>query len=189
VDGQDLGPPVLVDGYANGWRVDPTGEPLEVRLRWEPQRRIWQGLGISAAALLLCLLILLAPFLRSARASGGSAAPIARETGEGPVLAAPGRPQVLAPVVVLVVFGLAAGPVVGVAAGALTATALVLAPARWLLAFGAALALVAAGAYTALQQQRYGYPPDFAWPTNFALAHDLGWLSVALLLGAALKKS
>ena len=66
-------------------------------------------------------------------------------------------------------------------AGALAALALVVAPARWLLAFGGALALAAAGAYVAVQQQRYGYPPDFAWPTNTPLAHDLGWLAVALV--------
>jgi hypothetical protein len=183
--GRDLGPPVLVDGYANGWRIEPTGAPLDVRLRWEPQRRIWQGLAVSAAALLLCLFILLVSFLRSGRGSGGQAARIATETGGGPEVAAPARPHALAPLVVLVVFGLAAGPAVGVAAGVVTAAALVLRPVRWLLAFGAALALAAAGGYTALQQQRYGYPPDFAWPANFPLAHHLGWLSVALLAGTA----
>ena len=189
VDDEDLGPPVLVDGYANGWRIDPTGEPFDVRLRWTPQSRIWQGLAVSAAALVLCLGILLASFLRSGRAWGRGAAPSATKTGDGPELAPPGRPHVLAPVVVLMVFGLAAGPVVGVVAAALTAAAVVVPPLRRLLGFGAALALGAAGAYTALQQQRYGYPPDFAWPANFPRAHDLGWLAVALLTGSTLKKS
>lgn len=189
VDGRDLGPPVLVDGYANGWRIEPTGEPLDVRLRWEPQRRIWLGLAASAVALLLCLCILFVSFLRSARDRGAQRPPTARETGEAPELAGPGRPHALAPVVVLVVFGLAAGPVVGVAAAVVTAAALFIAPLRWVLAFGAAGALAAAGAYVAIQQRRYGYPPDFAWPVNFPRAHDLGWLSVALLTGSALKKS
>jgi hypothetical protein len=45
---------------------------------------------------------------------------------------------------------------------------------------GAALALAAAGAYTAFQQYRYAYPPDFAWPVNVERAHLLGWLAVAL---------
>ena len=189
VDGERLGPPVLVDGYANGWRLDPTGEPLDVRLRWTPQRTVWIGLAVSAAALLVCLGILLASFRRSRRDRGGSVAAIANGTDEGPVLAAPGRPHVLAPVAVLVAFGLAAGPVVGAAAAAVTLAAVLVRPARWALGLGAAGALALAGAYVAVQQHRYGYPQDFAWPLNFARAHDLGWLSVALLAGTALKKS
>ena len=94
----------------------------------------------------------------------------------------------LAPVVVLVVFGLAAGPLVGAVAAAVTAAAVLVRPLRWVLGLGAAAALAAVGAYVALQQHRYGYPPDFAWPVNFPLAHHLGWLSVALLTGSALKK-
>ena len=188
VDGEDLGPPDLVDGYANGWRIEPTGEPLAVRLRWTPQARIWQGLAVSGAALVLCLAIIVTSFLRRRRSADPEPAPVSSTEGE-PELVAPGRPHVLAPAAVLVAFGMAAGPVVGVAAALVTAAALVLAPLRWVLAFGAALALGLAGAYVALQQHRYGYPPDFAWPVNVPRAHDLGWLAVALLTGASLKKS
>ena len=189
VGGRDLGPPVLVDGYANGWRIEPTGETLDVRLRWEPQQRIWLGLAVSGVALLLCLATLAVSFLRSRRDTGGAAASSATEAVEGgPELAAPGRPHVLAPVVVLALFGVAAGPVVGGVAAALTALAVLARPGRWLLGLGAAAALAAAGAYTAVQQHRYGYPPDFAWPANFPLAHHLGWLSVALLAGSGLQK-
>ena len=189
VDGVDLGPPVLVDGYANGWRIDPTGEPLDVRLRWEPQRRIWLGLGVSAVALLLCLSIVLVSFRRPRdRPLRGSRPDPAANSGVDARFAAPAQPHVLAPLVVLVVFGLAVGPVVGAAAAALTTLAFVVRPFRWVLALGGAAALAAAGAYVALQQHRYGYPPDFAWPANFPLAHHLGGLSLALLTGAALKK-
>ena len=188
VGGADLGPPVLVDGYANGWRIAPTGEPLDVRLRWEPQRGIWLGLAVSGVALLLCVGIVVASFRRSARDPGAQPPPNARRADEAPELAPPGRPHVLAPVAVAVVFGLAAGPLVGGAAAALTALAVLARPFRWVLALGAAAALAAAGGYTALEQHRYGYPPDFAWPAHFALAHHLGWLAVALLAGSALKK-
>jgi hypothetical protein len=91
----------------------------------------------------------------------------------------------VAPVLVAVVFGLAADPRIGLAAGALTALAIVVPLARWPLAFGGALALAAAGAYVALQQYRYAYPPDFAWPTNTPLAHELGWFAVALVTATA----
>jgi hypothetical protein len=153
-----------------------------VHLRWTPQQQVWTGLAVSAAALLLCVLILLVSFVRFGRS------PIPR-TGDEPELASPARPHLLAPLVVVVAFGIAAGPLVGAVAGAVTLLAVVLAPARWLLGFGAAVALAAAGAYVALQQHRYGYPPDFAWPVNVERAADLGWLSVALLAGSALKKT
>jgi hypothetical protein len=86
----------------------------------------------------------------------------------------------VAPLLVAVAFGLAADPLLGLAAGLVTALAIVVRPARWALAFGGAAALAAAGAYTALQQLRYRYPPDFAWPVNVERAHLLGWLAVAL---------
>lgn len=61
-DGKDLGAPTLVDGYANGWRVPAArdGRPIEITLEWTPQRTVWIALGLSAAAMLLCLGIVLA---------------------------------------------------------------------------------------------------------------------------------
>jgi hypothetical protein len=85
------------------------------------------------------------------------------------------------PLLVLLGASVAAGPIVGAVAALVVAVAVVVRPARWALALAPAAALAAAGAYTAFQQARYDYPPDFAWPVNFELAHHLGWLSVALL--------
>jgi hypothetical protein len=100
----------------------------------------------------------------------------------------PGAPSVLAALVVTVVFLAAAGLAVGVLAGAATLAATRWKAARWVLAFGAAAALAAAGAYTVGQQARYGYPPDFAWPANVERAHGLGWLAVALLTASVLPR-
>ena len=36
--GQDLGPPQLVDGGFNGWRLPPTERPVEVTMHWTAQR-------------------------------------------------------------------------------------------------------------------------------------------------------
>ena len=86
----DLGPPELVDGFANGWPVTqadltalgvtnspaapPTrAAPLDggpepttagdftVSLVWTPQKKIWIALGISGVALLFCLLVAVLP--------------------------------------------------------------------------------------------------------------------------------
>jgi hypothetical protein len=63
-----LGKPVLIDGFANGWKV--TGADLvkagssgsfDVTLRWTPQSRVNVGLIVSALTILLCLLLAYLP--------------------------------------------------------------------------------------------------------------------------------
>ncbi|MHB1711303.1 MAG: alpha-(1-_3)-arabinofuranosyltransferase domain-containing protein [Acidimicrobiales bacterium] len=68
VRGRSLGAPVLVDGFANGWRIDPSalGPALRngafsVTLRWTPQRRVDLALVISSLSILLCLLLAFLP--------------------------------------------------------------------------------------------------------------------------------
>ena len=59
----DLGPPQLVDGFANGWHVTPAdlralgGSSFTVQLTWTPQRLVWAALAVSGATLLLCLVL------------------------------------------------------------------------------------------------------------------------------------
>ena len=58
VDDGDGRAPKLVDGYANGWRVDPKdSSSMSITLEWTPQRWVWRALAISAAVLLLCVAI------------------------------------------------------------------------------------------------------------------------------------
>ena len=68
IDGRSLGPPVLIDGYANGWRVDPAtlesalhNGTVTVVLQWVPQRRVLIGLVISALSILACLFLACLP--------------------------------------------------------------------------------------------------------------------------------
>jgi hypothetical protein len=65
---KSLGPAMLVDGFANGWIVDPaklggavTGDALDLTLTWAPQRPVNLAVVISAAAALLCLFLALVP--------------------------------------------------------------------------------------------------------------------------------
>jgi hypothetical protein len=56
VSGADVGTRRVVDGYANGWIVDPDeAGTLVVHLRWAPQRLVWVTLVVSALAVLLCV--------------------------------------------------------------------------------------------------------------------------------------
>src|SRR5690606_13155611 len=56
--GTDLGPPRLVDGYANGWFIPPSADPTDIRLEWTPQRTVRWGFLATAVTALLCTAVL-----------------------------------------------------------------------------------------------------------------------------------
>ena len=68
----DLGTPLLVDGFANGWHVTAAdlravgGPGFTVELTWAPQNEVWAALALSGLTLLLCLALGLLP-VRSRR--------------------------------------------------------------------------------------------------------------------------
>jgi arabinofuranan 3-O-arabinosyltransferase len=84
VDGHDLGPPILVDGYAAGWRVDLPGTTHVATIRYGPQRITDAGFALSGATVLGCLALLLlrAPPRRIAFRRGPPA--VAVPTGPAP---------------------------------------------------------------------------------------------------------
>lgn len=57
-DGVDLGPPRLVDGFANGWMLDPPDSEVVVELRFAPQRDVNLALALSALGVVLCVALL-----------------------------------------------------------------------------------------------------------------------------------
>ena len=76
--GHDLGAPMLVDAFANGWRVDPAtvagaihDGTLTVTLAWAPQRSVDIALLISALVVVLCVVLALVP-------GGGAAGGVGR---------------------------------------------------------------------------------------------------------------
>jgi arabinofuranan 3-O-arabinosyltransferase len=182
VGGKDLGPPELVDGMANGWRVDPGDRRnLAVTFTWTPQSRVWIALGISVLTVLACLVILVVTRRRRLRRATGASPP-----KFGSPLVLPGRPasnRAAVSGVAAVAVGTAVfvTPWVGVVVGVATVAVLWRPRLRPILSFGAPLALAAAGAYVLVQQTRYNYLPLFEWPTYFDAVHVVGWVAVALL--------
>jgi hypothetical protein len=73
IDGQPLGEPALVDGYAVGWRIDQPGEH-DIQVRFFPQRPTSLGLWFGAAALVGCVGLAVIPnrlrFSRRRRGQG-----------------------------------------------------------------------------------------------------------------------
>jgi hypothetical protein len=58
MDGQPLGPPSLLDGYAIGWRISDPG-PHRFTVEFAPQRPATASLVASLAALAVALVLLL----------------------------------------------------------------------------------------------------------------------------------
>jgi arabinofuranan 3-O-arabinosyltransferase len=138
--GQKLGHSTLIDGFGNGWLVQPTGSgTVSVTLRWTPQTKEDVALAVSALAVVVCVVLALPRRRRrsrgrhragetaaaapagsvSAMADGGtvsSASPGAVTDVDAPELVSPfGDDRPLSPVLATVlaaVCGLAAGVLV-----------------------------------------------------------------------------
>jgi len=196
VDGHDLGRGNLVNGYANGWLVDPKkAHTLDVTLTWTPQRTVWIALAISGVTMLLCTAFALGLLSRRRRAAQAPSPEATRELDDPPAfrspLAAAGtRPRNLVVAAAAIGAGLVAAvlikPLPGLLVGLLVLAALLRPRWRVVLAIGAPLALGIAGLYVLLEQTLNEYPPVFEWPTFFDRVHVLGWLAVALLAADAL---
>ncbi len=170
-----LGPRQLVNGFANGWLVTPTGPgTMEVALRWTPQRQVWAGLALSLAAALACVAVVAATTRRS-RSDPDSA-------GEGlaavAVLGSPASypvgvvPSIGMTAVAAAAAGLAAAavsvPWIGVVTGAALALVARAPAARWLVTLSVPALLVAS---------RLAAQPRLAWLALALLAVDIAvWL-------------
>ncbi len=194
IDGHSLGSPQLIDGFANGWRVDPAGlgaaNPdgvATVDLRWAPQGRVDIGLLVSLLAILACLFLAISPLVRRRFARLG-------DTGaahdDGPRLVAPfaadgPRTPVAAAVMVSVVTGVVAGvitvPVTGVIVAAATLVALTVPRLRMLLGLAAVGCVLAAGVYVIVRQGSAHIVDSGSWPSEFGLASTLTWAGVVFL--------
>ncbi|MBK9178112.1 MAG: DUF3367 domain-containing protein [Acidimicrobiales bacterium] len=182
--GGSLGDPRLVDGFANGWRVDPAtvGADAVIHLRWAPQGIVRFGLAGSAVAVGACIVLLVV--------GGRRRRPVDEQPPERPEpvdpLDAGGAPPPTRTVAVAgVTAGLLAALLIGPLAGVLVAGGAVAAlTTRWgrvAVRVAAVGALALAALYVLVQQYRHQYPADFIWPKNFERTHLLGLLAVAFL--------
>jgi hypothetical protein len=197
VDGHERGKGQLVNGYANGWLVDPKdARTLDVTLTWTPQRTVWIALAISGVMMLLCTALALGLLRRrKAKAAEPQSPEATTELDEPPVFRSPlvaagTRPRSLVVAATAIGAGLLAAalinPLPGLLVGLLVLAALVRPRLRVVLAIGAPVALGLAGLYVLAEQTLNEYPPVFEWPTFFDRVHVLGWLAVALITADAL---
>jgi arabinofuranan 3-O-arabinosyltransferase len=171
-DGDDLGDPEVVDGFANGWRVAPGCEDVE--FAFAPQRFVDVGYAIGGLACLVLLALLLVGGRRRAPAPSPPPADLSIDD----------RPHRL-PLRQALIGGVAAGAVFGfvfaLRAGVLIGpgVAFILwrgfSPRQLILAAGALLALVVPALYLLFPaEDRGGYNNEYA--VEHLGAH---WVAVA----------
>ncbi len=185
VGGRDLGPSTLVDGFANGWLIDPKGHTsLVVSVAWEPQTRVWVALGLSGVACIACIGVAFAT-RRKARAMSRVTTWLDTKfvTTNGTT---PARARVAAATAIAgSVAALIVGPWVGVGVAVAVALAMRLRWARRALVWSGPFLLFMCGLYVVQGQWRNNYPAVFEWPTLFARLNTIGWLAIVLTAASA----
>jgi hypothetical protein len=167
IDGVDLGPPTLTDGYANGWQIPASPTHRTVELRWTPQGSVDLALVVSA----LFALLIVGLLVRTARSSvaqrdTSTTVPIRLHPALVAVLCGVGFFAVAGLPAALAAFGLVAvGRRVGRLPGALLATV-------W--------TLVTLGIVALEYRRDYAAGPD--WPSRFGWASPLTWIAIAAVV-------
>jgi arabinofuranan 3-O-arabinosyltransferase len=191
-DGRDLGPPTLVNGYANGWEV-PAGQTISVHLEWTPQRVVWAALGASLLGVLVALVLAAWPRRAVIDADADARLPLdARPSMARPLrlrrllrYAGP-TPSRLATALTVagawVLGTVVIGALPGVVLGGAALLALRVPRSRPLLTLGGPLLLVGCVGYLAARQWWSDFPSGFAWPTYFEVVHQPAWTAVGLVV-------
>ncbi len=196
VNGHALPPPQLIDGYGNGWLIDPAvygSGPLTFHVEFAPQRIVWIAIALSGLGLVVCLALV--AFGRSRR----DAHALVNRPDEPiePALTLPlgGGGGVASVVSTVVVTGLLALfvalttplhgwalPVLVVGVSTVSVVAL-----RWRRGRGFAAAM-AVGilsltyAYIVISQYRHHHVADFLWPERFMRANLPALAAIFLLV-------
>jgi len=194
-EGRDLGPPTLVNGYANGWKVS-AGTDIAVQLEWAPQRVVRSMIIVSLLFVVAALALALRPRRRPATIDDEGTlrwipladrpsmplrldlARVLRYEGPAPGLFATIATTTAATVAGWAVADLAGGLILGIAA----MLAVRLRETRPLLTIGPPLIFVATVGWIIFQQTTANLPPGFDWPTYLEGAHRPAWIAVLLLV-------
>ena len=185
--GSSLGTPTLIDGFANGWYIDPavTGQSFTVDITWSPQNYVWMGLAISTPWFLgLCVAALILTWRRRSHLQSSRIHPELYRSTNHADLTLTERLGIVALATVLA--AIVGGLVVAVAMAAITA-GLVWSRRRTSLAILAVLGSVGGVVvlYTGLQFRRH-FPNGVEWPSGFLFAHQVGLVAVLTVVSETL---
>lgn len=183
VDGVGLGAPTLVDGFANGWQIEPTerGSTVIVDLEWRPQRKVDLALALSGIGIVVCLILALRP--GPDPVLGRAKKPVIIAWGRR--VKASSRRSVLLAGASATLMGVALTPFPSIASLVPALVLLLVATGRVpprLPSLLAGTCLIIAGGFTTLSQDRNSWYADFSWPHEFEVVHIFGVLCLTLLL-------
>ena len=199
VDGEDLGAPMLIDGYANGWKLEPASGGVapnsaqRVVIEWRPQRVVDASLWLSMAAVAAALSIVVLTSSRARRDGLRSSAGAPTSVAAGPAFVgllrepiATGR-VATALVVTLVggVAGLLVAPVVGFVVAVVLVGARVHRRLRSVAVAIPPLVVFGVGVFMAVSQLVRDLPPRFDWPSQFEVLRIPTWIALFVFVGEA----
>jgi arabinofuranan 3-O-arabinosyltransferase len=187
--GRSLGPPQLIDGFANGWPLPAiaAGRTVVYHLDWAPQNVIWAALTVSAAGIIVCALLAVWP-PRAERRSRRHAGPGPLPASWAGFLAWPGRgwargswrTTLLSAVVWGLLTAAVSRPAIGAVAALAVAAGLSLRWGRAAVRVSGALVLLYLPVYVVEQQVSHRYWPSIDWPGQLSSANDIAWAALAL---------
>ena len=184
-DGHALGAPTPIDGYANGWRINPSCH--QVRFAFGPNTLAAIGYLISALTGIACLLIVLAAGIRNRRPSGERPPIRQLDVPERDGADAPWRPE--RAVAVALLAGAAFGFVFGAGAGVASVPAIAI--ILWRGVGARALTLLAGALLTVVVPLLYVVHPGnaaggnhYGYATHHMAAHWVGVAAIGLLIAA-----
>ena len=197
VGGESLGEPVLIDGFANGWLVDPTtiGSDFTVKLVWTPQKVVWTAVAASSVWFLGVCVLAFVTSRRRRRAFGNGADDVDTSDDEQrPVFLDPRaallRPSTRAGIGVatasMLLSGAVGGVTVGLATGAVVALAAFTRRGRWALLAAPITTLgMVVVIYVGLQVRRR-LQPGVEWPSGFGPVHQLALIATFCVVSETL---
>ena len=178
--GASLGTPTLIDGFANGWLIDPAtaGTSFTVDITWAPQKVVWAGLALSTPWFLgLCVAAIAVAWRRRRQRTIPDATDPALISSELP--ASVSTATRVGALLALTVFSAIVGGFGVAIAMALISGLMLWTRKRTLIAALALLGSIGGIVvlYVGLQYRRH-YLNGVEWPSGFWIAHQLGLVAV-----------
>ena len=200
VNGHELPAPQVINGYGNGWFIDPAvygSGPLVFHAEWTPQRIVWVAIALSLVGVLACLILVVV-----GRARRDAHATVNRPDEPldptitiplvGDLAAAGRRASVRLTVITSVAIGAFVAvttplhglglPLVVLGVMAVTAVAFRWRRGRGLAALGSLGLLGLTYLYIVISQLRHKHVADFLWPERFTRANLPALAAIFLLL-------
>jgi arabinofuranan 3-O-arabinosyltransferase len=175
-DGADLGTPVLINGYANGWLLPASATSRAITLEWTPQHTMNLALMLSLVAGLAVIGILVRTRRTLLPAS-------IDDIGDDTSWSGVRQDSPIVAVVLVGLFAFVAGPLVALGAAIVLLTRR---RAPWLpIAVVVGLGGIVAG-LVIVSQWHFHYPPGPDWPSRFGWTSSLVWMAVAAVAVAAI---